>query len=272
MSDIPTDQATPHFLSPLPQAGFTAVQHQLQHAKPSPSPATAPAPAILAGRHRPLHHWGQNCATFAPVPPPSLPAPSPHTRLAVAAEECERLAPPIPVPVPAELPLPVVPARTGEAEGGEGAETKGPGAEQEGMSSEEKNMLKVGLERLPEEKMHNVMQIVQKMSASNLELLGDATELDIDEMDIETLWELDRFVTNFNKALNKSRRAAMMNGDSPEINDAAGSEAVNGPVPTLVHNADVVLMAIRNNTHCHCLQLVHMQILILCSVLLFTGG
>ncbi|KAK1685455.1 hypothetical protein QYE76_046303 [Lolium multiflorum] len=53
-----------------------------------------------------------------------------------------------------------------------------------GMSSEEKNMLKVGLESFPEEKMHNVMQIVQKRSAGNPELLGDAIELDIDEMDI----------------------------------------------------------------------------------------
>ncbi|KAK1685451.1 hypothetical protein QYE76_046299 [Lolium multiflorum] len=104
------------------------------------------------------------------------------------------------------------------------------------MSLEEKNMLKVGLESLPEEKMHNVMQIVQKSSAGNPELLGDAIELDIDEMDIETQWELDRFVNNFNKALKKSRRAAMMNGDSAEINHAAGSEAV----PAFVDNADVV--------------------------------
>jgi inner membrane protein involved in colicin E2 resistance len=101
-------------------------------------------------------------------------------------------------------------------------------------------LLKVGLESLPEEKMHNVMQIVQKSSAGNPELLGDAIELDIDEMDIETQWELDRFVNNFNKALKKSRRAAMMNGDSAEINHAAGSEAV----PAFVDNADVVVMAI----------------------------
>ncbi|XP_051219903.1 transcription factor GTE7 [Lolium perenne] len=104
------------------------------------------------------------------------------------------------------------------------------------MSLEEMNMLKVGLESLPEEKMHNVMQIVQKRSAGNPELLGDAIELDIDEMDIETQWELDRFVTNFNRALNKSRRSAMINGDSAEINHAAGSEAV----PAFVDNADVV--------------------------------
>ncbi|KAM0914595.1 hypothetical protein ACQ4PT_011392 [Festuca glaucescens] len=75
------------------------------------------------------------------------------------------------------------------------------------MSSEEKNMLKVGLESLPEEKMHNVMQIVQKRNDSNPELLGDEIELDIEEMDIEAYTIL---------------------------------EAVNGVVPTFLDNADVV--------------------------------
>jgi hypothetical protein len=54
------------------------------------------------------------------------------------------------------------------------------------MCLDEKNILKVGLERLPEEKMHNVLQIVWKRNANNPELLGDEIELDIEEMDIET--------------------------------------------------------------------------------------
>ncbi|KAG8085602.1 hypothetical protein GUJ93_ZPchr0010g9301 [Zizania palustris] len=33
-------------------------------------------------------------------------------------------------------------------------------------------------------------------------------------MDVETLWELDRFVVNCKKALSKNRRTAMMNGDA----------------------------------------------------------
>ncbi|PNT61877.1 hypothetical protein BRADI_5g22170v3 [Brachypodium distachyon] len=79
--------------------------------------------------------------------------------------------------------------------------------------------------------------IVRKRNV-NPALPGDEIELDIDEMDIETQWELDRFVNNFNKALNKSRRAAMMNGDGAVVNNAAVTEAVNGDVPTLVDNAD----------------------------------
>ncbi|KAM0905434.1 hypothetical protein ACQ4PT_017390 [Festuca glaucescens] len=155
-------------------------------------------------------------------------------RAAVAwfEEERRRIAPP--KPVKAELPQAQAKPRAAKV-----PKPKAREPNKREMSLEEKNMLKVGLESLPEEKMHNVMQIVRKRSASNPELLGDAIELDIDEMDIETQWELDRFVTNFNKALNKSRRAAMMNGDSAEINDAAGSEAVNGAVPTFVDNADV---------------------------------
>ena len=39
----------------------------------------------------------------------------------------------------------------------------------------------------------------------------------------------------------------MMNGDIAEVNDDVGAEAVNGAVPTLVDNADVV-MAVEETT------------------------
>lgn len=72
-------------------------------------------------------------------------------------------------------------------------------------------------------------------------MLGDEIELDIDEMDVETQWELDRFVTNFNKALKKSKRAAMVNGGTADVASAAVAEddiaPVNG-VATLVGNDD----------------------------------
>lgn len=153
-------------------------------------------------------------------------------------EECKRLAPPPPMPVAAELPPPpvVVPAQVKPR----AARMRKPKAREPNkreMSLDEKNMLREGLESLPEEKMHNVLQIVRKRNV-NPALLGDEIELDIDEMDIETQWELDRFVNNFNKALNKSRRAAMMNGDGAVVNNATVTEAVNGDVLTLVDNAD----------------------------------
>jgi hypothetical protein len=110
------------------------------------------------------------------------------------------------------------------------------------MSLEEKNMLRVGLESLPEEKMHNVLQIVRKRN-NNPEMLGDEIELDIDEMDVETQWELDRFVANFNKALKKSQRAVVMNGGAADVTSAAVAENDTAPVSnvlTLVDNDDVV--------------------------------
>ncbi|SPT20032.1 unnamed protein product [Triticum aestivum] len=159
-------------------------------------------------------------------------------------EECRRHPPSVPVPVPvpvrAELPPPVVslPAQV-KPRAVRMPKPKARELNKRQMSLEEKNMLRAGLESLPEEKMHNVLQIVRKRNVNNPELLGDEIELDIDEMDIETQWELDRFVNNFNKALKKSRRAAMMNGDIADVNNADGAGAVNGAVPILVDHADV---------------------------------
>ncbi|XP_044967846.1 transcription factor GTE2-like [Hordeum vulgare subsp. vulgare] len=161
-------------------------------------------------------------------------------------EECRRLPPPVPVPVlvpvsvSAELPPPVVPLPAQvKPRAVRMRKPKARELNKRQMSLEEKNMLRAGLENLPEEKMHNVLQIVRKRNVNNPELLGDEIELDIDEMDIETQWELDRFVSNFNKALKKSQRAAMINGDIADVNNADGAEAVNGAVPILVDIVDV---------------------------------
>ncbi|EEC78034.1 hypothetical protein OsI_17464 [Oryza sativa Indica Group] len=112
------------------------------------------------------------------------------------------------------------------------------------ITLEEKNLLRVGLESLPEKKMHNVLQIVRKRNG-NPELVGGEIELDIDEMDVETQWELDRFVNNFKKALNKSRRAAIVNGENADVIDASVANdsyvLVNGSTATMVDNGDVAM-------------------------------
>ncbi|KAK3143681.1 hypothetical protein QOZ80_4AG0303520 [Eleusine coracana subsp. coracana] len=163
-------------------------------------------------------------------------------RAAVAwfEEECKRLEPPRPLPV--ELPPPPQPPAAEIKAKPKSMKMPKPKAREPNkreMTLEEKDMLRQGLESLPEEKMHNVLQIVRKRN-NNPEMLGDEIELDIDEMDVETVWELDRFVTNFNKALKKSQRAAMTNGGIPEVNSAAMAEdstvPVNGGAPTLVDN------------------------------------
>ncbi|KNA05399.1 hypothetical protein SOVF_190690 [Spinacia oleracea] len=83
------------------------------------------------------------------------------------------------------------------------------------MNMEEKHKLGAGLQSLPEEKMSQVIQIIRKRNG-DLTQDGDEIELDIEAVDTETLWELDRFVTNYKKMVSKQRRQALM--DMPNGN------------------------------------------------------
>nr|CAH66790.1 H0215F08.1 [Oryza sativa]CAH66952.1 B0809H07.7 [Oryza sativa] len=159
-------------------------------------------------------------------------------------QELKLLEPPMPVPPP-ELPPATAPAQVKPRAGN--VKMRKPKAREPNkreMTLEEKNLLRVGLESLPEEKMHNVLQIVRKRNG-NPELVGGEIELDIDEMDVETQWELDRFVNNFKKALNKSRRAAIVNGENADVIDASVANdsdmLVNGSTATMVDNGDVTM-------------------------------
>jgi predicted ribosome-associated RNA-binding protein Tma20 len=110
------------------------------------------------------------------------------------------------------------------------------------MSEEEMQKLREEIESLPEEKMGNVLQIVQKRSADPA-LRGDVVELDFDEMDVETLWELDRFVVNWKKVLKKSRHTGVMNGGdvmAPGIPVEDDLVMVNVDSPTVVEIGDSV--------------------------------
>ncbi|XP_015695518.2 transcription factor GTE7-like [Oryza brachyantha] len=129
-------------------------------------------------------------------------------------EESQRLQPPMPLalPPPPQPPVPVpvqAPPRIGG--GGRRPKPKAREPNKREMSEEEKHKLRVEIGNLPEEKMVNVLQIVQKRNTDPA-LMGEVVELDFDEMDVETLWELDRFVVNCKKALNKSRRTVVVNG------------------------------------------------------------
>nr|XP_025880758.1 transcription factor GTE7 [Oryza sativa Japonica Group] len=159
-------------------------------------------------------------------------------------QELKILEPPMPVPPP-ELPPAKAPAQVKPRAGNvKMRKTKAREPNKREMTLEEKNLLRVGLESLPEEKMHNVLQIVRKRNG-NPELVGGEIELDIDEMDVETQWELDRFVNKFKKALNKSRRAAIVNGENADVIDASVANdsdmLVNGSTATMVDNGDVTM-------------------------------
>jgi Bromodomain extra-terminal - transcription regulation/Bromodomain len=75
------------------------------------------------------------------------------------------------------------------------------------MTFEEKRRLSNNLQNLPAEKLDAVVQIIKRKNLS-LSQHDDEIEVDIDSMDAETLWELDRFVTNYKKNLSKNKRKA----------------------------------------------------------------
>ncbi|KAJ6814432.1 putative transcription factor GTE4 isoform X2 [Iris pallida] len=75
------------------------------------------------------------------------------------------------------------------------------------MTFDEKQKLSTNLQNLPPEKLDNILQIIKKRNSS-LSQHDDEIEVDIDSVDTETLWELDRFVTNYKKFLSKNKRKA----------------------------------------------------------------
>ncbi|KAF8411023.1 hypothetical protein HHK36_003562 [Tetracentron sinense] len=97
------------------------------------------------------------------------------------------------------------------------------------MTYEEKQRLSTNLQSLPSEKLDNIVQIIKKRNLSLCQH-DDEIEVDIDSVDTETLWELDRFVTNYKKSLSKNKRKA-------ELAIQARTEAkhsVQNPLPAVV--------------------------------------
>lgn len=101
------------------------------------------------------------------------------------------------------------------------------------MTMEEKQKLGIGLQNLPEEKMPQLVQIIRKRN-ERLAQEGDEIELDIEALDTETLWELDRFVTNWKKLESKTKRQALMENFStapmvaPDTDEALASDINDG--------------------------------------------
>ncbi|XP_077229658.1 transcription factor GTE4-like isoform X2 [Tasmannia lanceolata] len=75
------------------------------------------------------------------------------------------------------------------------------------MTYDEKRKLSTNLLNLPPEKLDSIIQIIKKRNSA-LSQHDDEIEVDIDSFDAETLWELDRLVTNYKKSLSKNKRKA----------------------------------------------------------------
>lgn len=119
---------------------------------------------------------------------------------------------PLPTPSPVKA-QPAKPAKqAGSVKGASTTKLPKPRAKDSNkreMSMEEKQRLGVGLQNLPQEKMPQLVQIIRKRN-EQLSQEGDEIELDIEALDTETLWELDRFVTNWKKLVSKTKRQALM--------------------------------------------------------------
>ncbi|XP_052882930.1 transcription factor GTE4-like isoform X2 [Gossypium arboreum] len=107
------------------------------------------------------------------------------------------------------------------------------------MTYEEKQKLSTNLQSLPSEKLDNIVQIIKRRDSTVLQH-DDEIEVDIDSVDTETLWELDRFITNYKKSLSKSKRKA-------ELSIQARAEAVQ-IVPEKLQTMAPVLVEVPKET------------------------
>lgn len=146
---------------------------------PIPTPRRVPPPLLTP--------------VFSPVPAPARSAPPARTldrseSMTMAVDS--KLKPNFP---PSRTPVPKKP--------------KAKDPNKRDMTYEEKQKLSTNLQSLPVEKLDAIVQIIKKRNTT-LSQHDDEIEVDIDSVDAETLWELDRFVTNYKKSLSKNKRKA----------------------------------------------------------------
>ncbi|GMQ01345.1 hypothetical protein CsSME_00048006 [Camellia sinensis var. sinensis] len=130
-------------------------------------------------------------------------------------------SPTVPTPSPVQGP-PVKPAVV-RANPGKQPKPKAKDPNKRQMSMEEKHRLSVGLQSLPQEKMPQLVQIMKKRN-SHWPQEEDEIELDIEAIDLETLWELDRFVTNWKKMVSKNKRQALIGNNNSAAATASGED------------------------------------------------
>ncbi|CAL1372043.1 unnamed protein product [Linum trigynum] len=103
------------------------------------------------------------------------------------------------------------------AERGKRSKPKANDPNKRAMSLEEKHKLGIVLQKLPEKILQLVVQIAEKTNG-HLRRDGDFIELNLETLDTETLWELDRFVSKLKKLVRKiRRRRALMGGNTASI-------------------------------------------------------
>ncbi|KAI3827925.1 hypothetical protein L1987_02014 [Smallanthus sonchifolius] len=137
------------------------------------------------------------------------------------------IVPPVRSPSPMQAAEPIKPSSRGAVGKLPKPRAKDPNKRE--MNMEEKQKLGLGLQSMPPEKMPQLLQIIRKRN-DQLAQEGDEIELDIEALDTETLWELDRFVTNWKKHVSKTKRQALLvnNSASADIDEVPSSERMDG--------------------------------------------
>ncbi|CAO2207166.1 unnamed protein product [Urochloa humidicola] len=108
------------------------------------------------------------------------------------------------------------------------------------MTIDEKRKLSENLQNLPPEKLDAVVQVIKNKNLS-VRQHEDEIEVEIDSMDAETLWELDRFVANYKKNLSKQKRKAeraMLTRQNAELR---AQHSVQQPQPTQFTQEPIVV-------------------------------
>ncbi|KAJ0113462.1 hypothetical protein Patl1_02404 [Pistacia atlantica] len=116
------------------------------------------------------------------------------------------------------------------------------------MTYEEKQKLSTNLQSLPSEKLDNIVQIIKKRNSSLFQH-DDEIEVDIDSVDAETLWELDRFVTNYKKSLSKNKRKAELaiqaRAEAQQIVQQQAPVQVVAEVPKVIRTGNGLLLQVK---------------------------
>lgn len=154
-----------------------------------------------------------------PLAPASATAPAPASSRMTKKSDTVRvqaahLDPPptqVPVPIPGGVPAaaPTVNPLVVPKSSGKLPKPRAKDKVKRPMSFEEKAKLGMNLENVPPERMEQLVNIIRKRNP-HMAQDGDDIELDIEAVDIETLWELDRFVSNYKKMESKIRRQGLL--------------------------------------------------------------
>ncbi|CAI5506712.1 unnamed protein product [Closterium sp. Naga37s-1] len=106
----------------------------------------------------------------------------------------------------------------GKAKGGQ-AKPRAADTKKRDMTFAEKQKLSVNLGKLPPEKLDRIVQIISERNP-DLSQNADEIELDIDSLDSETLWELERYVANCMKSKSKRKKLPLYDTVQPKGVDA----------------------------------------------------